>query len=60
MVSSEGLVQKIVDMSSSKRIPEVMDISGHQIKTTDVVTLPGLKGLALVTQDAEESLLSLM
>ena len=60
VVSSEGLVQKTVDTSSWKRLPVVRGISGHQIKTTEVGTLPGLDGLALVTPDAEESLLSLM
>ena len=60
MVSSAGLVQKTVDTSSWKKMPVVRGISGHQIKTTDVGTLPGLEGMALVTPDAEESLLSLM
>ena len=38
----------------------VRGISGHHIKTTDAGTLQGLEGLALVTTEAEESLLSLM
>ena len=57
---SDAVVQKNVDTSSWKKMPVVRGISGHQIKTTDVGTLPGLNGMALVTPDAEESLLSLM
>ena len=60
VVSSDAVVQKNVDTSSWKKMPVVRGISGHQIKTTDVGTLPGLNGMALVTPDAEESLLSLM
>ena len=58
--SSDSAVQKTVDTSSWKKLPVVTGISCHQIKTKAVGTLPGLDGLALVTPDAEESLLSLM
>jgi len=60
VVASGDIVEKTIDTSRWKKMPVVRGISGHQIRTTDIGTIPGLQGMALVTPAAEESLLSLM
>ena len=44
VVSSGDTVEKTVDTSKRKKLTAVRDISGHQIRSTGVGTIPGLHG----------------
>ena len=59
-MSSGDLAEKTVDTSQSKKLPVMRGILGHQIRSTGVRNISGLRGLTMVTPAAVESLLSSM
>ena len=60
VVKHREMLDKVIDTTQWNRKPAVQGITGHRLDTTDVGYLPGLGGMALVTPNADESLLSLM